>query len=253
MATLDVRPAQPARLGTFRRARLLLIVTAYAAVVVCGLSMASLVGSGALFIDDRVIEAGITAGRIFPGERDTPAFAVTDSSSGAAVDASNQLAFGGDGRYLLTGTWPTAYGADRFLDVRLNAPLPAGLTVDGAAVTLRITSSAGTGACVYAELRQASTGAVMSTHGDQSSSLGCTVGSSPLVITESMPAIDTTDSANDLSVRIYARDGSAGSMQIDQLTVAGSTPYASFTLYPVSVSDVAGGEQTVTRWGPAGP
>ncbi len=59
--------------------------------------------------------------------------------------------------------------------------------------------------------------------------------------------------ANDLRVRLYARDSAAGALMLDQLTIAGTTPYAPFTLYAISSRELVNGVHLVTRWGPAGP
>ena len=55
--------------------------------------------------------------------------------------------------------------------------------------------------------------------------------------------------ANDLRVRVYARDSAAGAARFDVLTVSGSTPHASFTLYPLLSRDVNAADVQLIPWG----
>jgi hypothetical protein len=210
--------------------------------------------TGALFTNQQPVGVGLGAGRIFPGERVTTAFSVSDHSSGGATDGSSANAFGNDGRYFLTRVWPTSFASDRYIDLDLNSPLPLGLNAQTVATSIRFSSDAGTGTvCVYFELRLASTNALLSTHGSAGTPLACTSGATASVLNVTLSAVSTTDIANDLRVRIFGRDTAAGAMRLDEGTVNGQTPYSSWTLYPILTRESYSGQLELLRWGLAGP
>ena len=210
--------------------------------------------TGALFTNQRPVGAAIGAARIFSGERVTPAFSVSDNSSGAATDGSSANAFGNDGRYFLSRVLPAAFAADRYLDFDFNGPLPAGLTAQTVAASVRLSSDLGTGTvCVYFELRRASTNALLSSHGTSATPSACTSGTTASVVSINFGAVTTTDVANDLRLRMFARDTSAGALRLDEATISGQTPYSSWTLYPILTRESYSGQIELLRWGLAGP
>ena len=218
-------------------------------------TMTALPRTNTQFTGDFPVAADLAAGRIFRDERVTPAFYVQDVSSGVAVDGSSGDAFAGDGRYFLTRPWPMAFDGARYVEFDLNNPLPAGLGASNVAVALRLSGDAGTGsACIYGELRRASNGAVLASGGSPASPIGCTSGSSALVISLPLGAlVPTTDVANDLRLRLYGRDSDGGALRIDQTSVSGETPYSTFTLYPVLTREAYDGQIELIRWSLAGP
>ena len=228
------------------------------AVMTAGLLLAAVVALGmpgtlALFNEQQPAQADIAAGHIFRGDRDTPAFSVTDMSSGSSSDGSYGPAFAGDSRHFSTVAWPSAFDTSRYIELDLNSPLPGGLAVSNGQLSLRFTGdSGGTTACIYVEIRLASSGALLSSHGSSGSPLGCASGTSYTTVTPSLGALTSSDTGNDLRVRIYGRDSATGPMRLDQVVVSGDTPYASFTLYPILTRDVHGGQTDVIRWGLAG-
>lgn len=223
-------------------------------ILIVALVMVGLGGTLALFTASQPAAANISAARIFRGERITPAFAVSDVSSGSASDYSSVTAFASDGRYFLTRTWPAAFDSARYVDLDLSSPLPGGLSALNVALTARLSSDAGTGsACVYLELRRASTNALLSSLGSAGSPLACTTGTQVTTLNVALAAVDATDIANDLRVRVFARDSGAGALRIDQATVGGDTPYAAFTLYPILTREQYSGQQELIRWSLAGP
>lgn len=244
-------------LRTVRRASLLAIAVLTVlnvGVLVAGLILNGLGGTSALFTSTQPVNAALGAARIFSDERVTTGFAVGDHSSGSAVDGSSTTAFGSDGRYFLTRTWPTSFATDRYVDLDFNAPLPAGLTAQSVALNLRLASDAGTGSvCIYVEARRASTGSLLSSHGSSGSPLACTSGATYSTVNVTLTSVDATDLANDVRVRIFARDSAASAIRLDEATVAGSTPYSTFTLYPVQTSELYSGQTELIRWGLAGP
>jgi hypothetical protein len=211
-------------------------------------------GTAALFTNQYVATGELSAGRVFPGEREAVPFHVTDVSGGSPVDASNPYAFAGDGRMGTTSAWSSAFASDRYLEFALNSPLPSGIGVASASVAFRFASAApGATACYWFEIRSESSGAVIETHGAPVSALDCVTGTALATFTTNLGAIATTTVANDLRVRIYGRDSAASGMVVDELSLSGDYGLASFTLYPSELRDYADTTLGVTRWGPAGP
>jgi hypothetical protein len=219
-------------------------------VAVASLVMIALPWTGATISNNVPANADLGAAHIFRGTRDTVAFSVTDNSSGSSTDGSNAYAFASDGRYYSSYAFGSSFSTSRYLELDLNSPLPAGLSVSSGQLSLRISGvAAGTSTCVYVEIRQASTGSLVSTHGSAGSPLGCSSGTTFSTITASLGAVSSTDIANNLRIRVYASDSSAGALRVDAATISGSTPYASFTLYPILTRDHHDGNDDLIRWG----
>lgn len=207
----------------------------------------------AYFSSTRGTAATFSSMQIFSGTRSTAAFSVTDASSGTAVDASNPYAFD-DSRTATTSAWATAFDTGRYLDIDLNGPLPSELAVSGATFHLRFASSAaGDTTCYYADVRTASTGALLATYGSSGSPVGCVTGTTASTVSVAIGAVSTSGRANDLRVRIYGRNSGSGSMVIERATVSGATPQISFTLYPIAVSDAADGSPAPWIWALSNP
>jgi hypothetical protein len=238
--------------GRGRRVGQLLLVCA---VIGAAVGVVALTGSTrALFNESMQQNANIGAGRIFPGTRSTSAFAVTDRSGGSAVDRSSPFAFAGDGRMVTTAAWSSAFASSRYVQFDLNAPLPAGISVSGASFRYLFASGdVGGTACVYVEVRRISDDALLATYGSAGSPLDCTTGTTLALLTQSIPIVGSTDAANDLRVRVYGSDSASATGVIDQATVTGSTPYSSFTLYPVRFADSASGTPVSAPWELQGP
>lgn len=232
---------------------LLAVLTATAALAaVVGLGLP---GTTAYFTNQQQpAGANIGAGRIFRGERDTVGWSVTDRSSGSTTDGSAGFAFSGDSRYFATVAWPAAFDSARYIELDFSSPLPAGISVSGVQLNLRFAGdSGGASPCLYIELRRVSSGGLLSSHGSSGSPLGCASGTSYTTLTPSLSAVTDTDVGNDLRIRIYGRDaGALGAMRLDEVTASGSTPYSTFTLYPILTRDVHDGRTDLIRWGLAG-
>jgi hypothetical protein len=249
IAPLDSNPQRsPLRLGRVARFG-----------IVVGLAIASAMGGRiayALFIDPSPAGGNtFSTARIFAGSWTTPAFDVGDASSGTEVDASSPLAFAGDGGTWATKAWSTSFSSSRYLDFDLNGPLPGGLAVSGATFDLNFASSAaGVTSCIYLEVRIQSTNTVVETFGSAGSPAGCVTGTSLQTVSTSIAsAVASTDTADDLRVRVYADSSGGAASTIDLAVVTAASPYAAFTLYPVSWTDAADGTPIATRWALAGP
>ena len=236
-----------------RRPAPLLVAAVLTVALVTGVAMVALPWTGANYTNNVPVDANMGAAHIFSGSRDTVAFSVTDVSSGSATDGSNPYAFASDGRYYTSYAFGSSFSGSRYLELDLNSPLPAGLSVSSGQLSLRFSAnSGGATTCVYVELRRASTGSLISTHGSSGSPLGCVTGTSFTTVSPSLSGVTTTDIANDLRIRVYASDSAACALRVDAATIGGSTPYASFTLYPILTRDHHDGQDDLVRWGLAG-
>lgn len=224
------------------------------AAVVAFATMGRPTDSLALLTDAATVEAELASGAIFPGEHVTTAFDLRDSSAGSEVDASSPFAFAADGRTSITSAWATTFASDRYLEFDFNAPLPASLAVSPASFTLRFASTGAVAvACHYIEVRRISTGAVLATHGSALVPLACATGTTYASSTTPLPAVDSTDVANDLRIRVLGSDSGGNGMSVDRTLVAGDTAHAPFELYPVTFRDAAGSTPAELPWELAGP
>lgn len=234
--------------------RHLTLSSAVLAVAVTFATTIGIPGTAALFTSEYPVTAGISTGAVFPGERDTPPFAVNNSSSGTAVDESSPYAFSGDGLTAATSAWAAGFAADRYVEFAFNGPLPNAVGMTSISFALRFASATpGSTACFYFEVRRESTGDPIEAHGNTGSPTDCVTGTALATSTTSLSAVSTTTVANDLRVRVYGSDSAAGAMTLDAVTVSGDYGLAAFTLYPIEVRDQADTSVGVTRWGPAGP
>lgn len=185
---------------------------------------------------------------LFPGERVTPAFQVSDSSSGSQVDRSSPFAFSADTLTATTSAWSTTFAANRHLEFDLNDSLASGVAVSSATFDFAFASSGAGQACYYLEVRRISTGAVLGSYGSSASPLGCVTGTTLTSFSTSIPSMTTTSIANDLRVRLFGEETAGGGMVIDLATVGGSTAYQNFTLYPVMFRDAADTTPEIIPW-----
>jgi hypothetical protein len=226
------------------------LLVALVAIVAAATLAATTVGvSLALFTGTHGVTANLGTKAIFPGERDTPAFQVGDASSGSEVDRSSPFRLAGDGLTTTTSAWPTAFSAGNYLEFDFNDSLAAGVPVSAGQLDFSFASSGSGQACFYAQVRTISSGSPLATYGSAGSPLGCVTGTTVATFSVPMAAIASTDIANDLRIRLFAADSLGAPMVVDRATVSGSTPYQSFTLYPIVFRDAADGTPTTTPWG----
>lgn len=170
------------------------------------------------------------------------------------MDRSSPFAFVADGRTITAGAWDTAFASDRYLQFDLNAPLPAGLAASSLSLRLTFSSASPSGAtCTYVEVRRISDDAILGTYGSAGAPFACVSGTALTSFAQSLPVVTTTDAANDLRIRLYGRDTAGVGSVIDEATVTGSTPYSSFTLYPVRYTDAATAMPVTVPWELQGP
>lgn len=195
----------------------------------------------------------LAAGRIFPGERVTSGFDVRDASSGTVADRSSPFAVATDLRTVTTKAWATGFGSSRYLRLDMSAPLPGGLSVSSAAFRLTFASTGASTACVYIEIRRISTDALLATYGGAGSPAACVTGTTLTTLVQPVPVVDSTDLADDLRVRVLGRESASLGMVVDEARITGSTPYVSFSTYPVRFTDAADGVALTTPWDLQGP
>ena len=193
-----------------------------------------------------VASAAITVA--VPYTTTTTAWDLRDASSGSESNQSAASAFV-DTRTFATGVWPTAFNTNNYLEFNQNAPLPSGFTVTGGTFVFNFAAGAsGDTACFWFEVRRASTGAVVGTHGSSSSPVGCVTGTTLQSFSTAISELNTTDLANDNRIRVYARESAGKSITVERANVTGSTPSTSFTLYPLSYTDASTGTPATTTW-----
>jgi hypothetical protein len=218
------------------------------------LAAAGILASLAILTAQGQADAQLRAASIFSAGRSTTAFKVTDVSSGSAVDGSSSSAFGADGRFFLTRPWSASFDPDRYIEIEFNSPLPAALSLNASGLTVRLASNtADATTCYYVQLRRLSTGSLLATHGSSGNPVGCVTGTSFATVNLSLPALDRSDLANDLVVRLYVRDSFGGAARLDQVVITGSTPFQSFTLYSILTREKFDGQTETIRWSLAGP
>lgn len=217
--------------------------------VLLGAVVAGGIAWAAFFSATSTPASSFSAKRIFPGARVTSAWDLRDASSGAESDQSHERAFV-DARQTTTKRFDNVFSTNFYLEHDFNAPLPAGLSVSGATFDFRFRSFNDATACFYFEVRRASTGALLATHGSAATPVACQTGATLLSTSTSTPSVSTTDIANDLRIRVYGSEDTGKEWSVDRATIGASTPYSSFTLYEKRFVDRADGTSTTTVWGP---
>lgn len=231
--------------------RLDVLATFLAAGFIVALGMFHMPSTSALFTADYPVDLTISAGRVFPAERISPAFSVSDHSAGSASDVSSPLAFSGDGRTTTTTAWPAAFTNGSYVDFSFNSPLPANVALSAASFDLHWASAAGN-ACAYLELSDSS-GTALETEGSSGSPLACTSSSSPVALVTPLPSLSLTDAANGSRVRLFIASDAAAATVFDQAVVRVTYNAEQFTLYPTDMVDAADGTPSLDHWGLAGP
>ena len=241
------------RLPLFRgRTRLALAAIAATVLLACGAGAAIAAFSATTTNPGNTF----TAAASFAATSVSPGYGVVDeSSNGQPVTTTWPYPF--DDTVLFTTTaWAAAYNAGRYVDFDLNPLLPSGgRVVSSASFRMKFASAGGAGsgnACFYFEVRRASTGAVLGTHGSSGSPVACSAGATQGVSTTDISAdVTSTTIANDLRIRVFGVETGAKAWKIESGTVTGSTAAGGFTLYPNTVVDSADSTPASDVWGMA--
>ena len=223
--------------------------TVAAAAVVVALVSAATGATVAAFSDTSSNGSNtFTAQKIFAGLRTTSALTVNDQANGTTTNASDTI-FAVNGGYSPTGNWQTTYSSSRYVLLDYMGTLPAGLAVTSPTLRFDVSAAAaGNTLCFYFDLVKTSTGTVVASHGSSATPVGCVTGTTITAYTTALPEITTTDIANDVTIKVYAKDSGSGAMRVDRAVLTGNTPYDAFTLYRSAVTDVTSGTPIAAPW-----
>lgn len=177
----------------------------------------------------------------------TGAWKISDASSLIATDTSAEQSFSGDSRLARTGRWSNAFSLTRYLDIDTAAPLPAGQTVSGANFNFRFAAETATQtACFYFDVRSASTGAVLVTHGSAGAPTGCVTGTGQQSFSTAIPELSTSALANDARIRVYVSQSGSRTIDVDLATITGTAGLTPFTLHARLWTDASTGTPATT-------
>ena len=182
----------------------------------------------------------------------TSAWDVRDASAGSAEsDQSDTSAFADDGNSAKSGNFSNAFGASRYIQYNFNDSLVPGVAASSISFNFNYAGTGkGDSTCFYFEVRRASTGALIGSHGSSGSPVACTTGTAFNATTTSIPEVTSTDVANDLQIRIYISSSGKHPVDVDLATVSGSASGQAFTLYESSFTDSATGSVGAAEpWG----
>jgi hypothetical protein len=182
----------------------------------------------------------------------TSAWDVRDASAGSAeVNQSDTSAFAGDGRAAVSGSFATAFSTSRYIQYDFANPLAPGESVSSVKFNFSYAGTASTDTtCFYFDVRRASTGAVLGTHGSAASPAGCTTGIALKATETALPEVTSSEVASDLQVRIYVSSSASHPVNVDVATVSGSRAGQLFTLYESSFVDASTGTAAAAApWG----
>lgn len=187
--------------------------------------------------------------RIFPAVRSESAWTISDST-GTTTDKSDAFAASGGNTYT-TGSWSSSFSTSRWLSFAFDNPRAAGISTSNVAFNFDFAPTTSTDtACFYFDVVQTSTSTVLATHGSSASPVACATGASFTTTSTSLPEITSTDLANDLTIKVYAKESGNSTIKVDRAMITGDTPYTTgFPLYEQSYRDQANGFASVsTPW-----
>ena len=204
--------------------------------------------AGASF--SNALSAASTVGtkRIFPTSQAVAAWDVSDASAGSTAVSAADPWLAVDGRTFTTSTLTSSFTSSRYVELTLSSPLPGNVPVSSVTLNVTMAQSGGGTGCVYAEVRRASTSALLGTQGSSSSPLACSSSTTQATTTSNLTYITSSSDADDLKIKVFVRNSSSQSIAFDRLTVTGTTYSTSFTLAETSVANSSSGTATTTPW-----
>jgi hypothetical protein len=108
-------------------------------------------------------------------------------------------------------------------------------------------SGGGTG-CVYAEIRRASTNALLGTQGSSSTPLACSSSTTQATTTSTLSYVASSTDADDLKVKLFVRSSTSQAIAFDRVSVTGTVYSSAFTLLETSVANSSSGTSTSAPW-----
>jgi hypothetical protein len=148
-----------------------------------------------------------------------------------------------------TSNWVTTFASNRYVEFDFNSPRPGGVAVSSAQFNFRIAPGGNANtACFYFEVYRASTSTLIGSHGDAISPVACNSTNTQITYSTTLAEVTSTTILNDLRVRVYGKESKSREMRQDLVSVTGSTPYASFTMYEKIYRDQADTTVATTNW-----
>ena len=179
----------------------------------------------------------------------TGAWHVSDASSDTPADATAEPAVAGDSLMYRSDRFDTFFATSRYIDFDFAASLHPGQAVTGAAFTLRFAAQGVAHiACFYFEVRSASTGAVLGTHGSALLPVGCVTGLLQQTFTTSVAELTTSDLANDARVRVFVSQSASRAIDVDRATLGATVALTPVTLHAREWTDAADTSPATTTW-----
>ena len=130
-------------------------------------------------------------------------------NSGTGVTNVWSLFDGADATAYTTSSVTTAFAAARYLKFRTASDLPTGAIVTAATLTIVFRSTtAGVTSCYYTEAYSNAGATLVATH-PTAAVPNCVTGTTRLTTTASFPQVTTAVQANDLTWKVYVRNGGA--------------------------------------------
>jgi len=211
-------------------------------------SVLSTAVAGASFNNAKSASTSVGTKRIFPTSQATPAWDVSDASAGSTAVSATDPWLAVDGRVFTTSALTTSFSSTRYVELTLSTPLPGNVPVSS--VTLNVTMAAPSGgtSCIYAEVRRASTSALLGTQGSSSSPLACSSSTTQATTTSNLTYVTSSTDADDLKVKVFVRSSTSQTIAFDRLTVTGTAYTSAFTLAETSVTNSSSGTSTTTPW-----
>jgi hypothetical protein len=190
-----------------------------------------------------VASAAVTVSAPVTSTIGASAWDVRDASGGAGeVVQSDTSAFANDSRAATSGAFASSFSTSRYVQYTFNGPLAAESATSSVAFNLNFAGTvAGETTCFYFDVRRASTGTVIGTHGSAAAPVDCTTATSFKATSTSLPEVVKGEVANDLQVRVYATSSGAHPLNVDLATVSGTSSGQAFGLYETSFVDSATG------------
>jgi hypothetical protein len=225
----------------WRRALVAVATSATYSVVVTSVAAALLASSSSASLS-------VSTDRIFPTTQSTAAWDVQDASAGGTAATTTDALAAVDARLLTTAALTTSFSSTRYVELTMSTPLADAVPVSSMALNLTMAQSGGGTACVYVEVRRASTGAVLGTQGSSTTPLACTSSTTQATTTSNLTYITSSTDADDLKLRIFVRNSSSQKIAFDRVTVSGSAYSTAFTLYETSTVNSSSGTAATTPW-----
>jgi hypothetical protein len=149
------------------------------------------------------------------GSEGSTAFTLYDkqyvnAASGTPSTTPWSLGVSGDGsEYTSDAGWDNAFSTSKYVKLTFPAYIPAGATAIGATFRHAYKSdTSGATSCYYFEVYSGAT--LIGTHGSSSTPVSCNASSTTYVTdTVSLPEVDTVSEANNVVIRIYAKNNYA--------------------------------------------